>query len=223
MYVRNWGFCIVIINWQLIGWSHFNTGMPFTPLWRLMWVIRMLKMWLSLAKVVINVPLYIYVDIVHFSYCFPSISLYQWSLLIQWIAVWKVYFHHCFDTVLRLVCNSKVLSRSLFGDPSQKNGPVKQPEFRVSQAIDWLIHLFSQSFIHSLIYSVASEIKNCNKTKCIVFCYWIVCYMQTKPLVKLQTESDSVTGQRVLTCYLLPQQTHTIAGNQIVLWQTRQT
>lgn len=37
--------------------------------------------------------------------------------------------------------------------------------------------------------------------------------MQTKPLVKLQTESDAASGHRVLTCYLLPQQTRSVQGN----------
>ena len=32
--------------------------------------------------------------------------------------------------------------------------------------------------------------------------------------MKLQTETDAVTGQRVLTCYLLPQQAQAVPGSQ---------
>ena len=36
----------------------------------------------------------------------------------------------------------------------------------------------------------------------ILWCF----FLQTKPLIRLQPDLDSITGERILTCYLLPQQ-----------------
>lgn len=54
---------------------------------------------------------------------------------------------------------------------------------------------------------------NCNLVTCL-YSYWLkgnwmvypLCFYQSQPVLKLQTDDDEQTNSRVLTCFLLPQQ-----------------